>query len=215
MTASRRLLVTVLAVAVLIAVGFVVRSKTESKGSAASPERAALIAAAALPDCPSTTRPTAAPGGLPKLTLPCLGTGPSIDLSKLTGPMVVNIWAGTCTECRVEAPNVRAFAAAAHGKVAVLGVVDGSYPSETWNDALDASRGLGLHYPSVFDAQGRLVQWTKAIGIPASLLIRPDGSVAYAEIGALRSGQLQELVQKYLGIEVSTASPSPAASGSS
>jgi cytochrome c biogenesis protein CcmG/thiol:disulfide interchange protein DsbE len=214
--ARRRLFLTVLAVVVLLVAGFVVRSETSSsKAAAVSPERAALITAAALPDCPAATGSRAASGTyLPALTLPCLGNGPSVDLAKLTGPLVVNIWAGTCTECRVEAPFVRAFAAAAQGRVGVLGVVDGTYPSESWDDALDASRGLGLKYPSVFDAKGQVVQDVRAIGIPVSLLIRPNGTVAYEKVGVVASGELQKLVQRYLGIDIASASPASSPSGS-
>jgi cytochrome c biogenesis protein CcmG/thiol:disulfide interchange protein DsbE len=207
-TQRRRLFFTLLAVVVLVAAGLVVRAESGSSSSQAgakTPERTALIAAAALPDCPTTVGAGNAGTHLPKLTLPCLGDGPSVDLAKLTGPLVVNIWAGPCTECRVEAPFITSFVAAAHGKVAMLGVVDGPYNGETWDDALDASRGLGLHYPSVFDANGQLVEWVRAVGIPVSLLVRPDGTVAYTQIGVLHSGQLQQLVQKYLGVTVSGA----------
>jgi cytochrome c biogenesis protein CcmG/thiol:disulfide interchange protein DsbE len=203
-TGQRRLFFSLLAVVVLVAAGLIVRAESgSSSSSAASPQRKALIAAAALPNCPTTVGASSAGSHLPTLTLPCLGNGPSVNLAKLTGPLVVNIWAGPCTECRVEAPYLASFVAAAHGKVAMLGVVDGPYNGETWDDALDASRGLGLHYPSVFDASGKLVQAIRAIGIPISLLIRPDGTVAYTKIGVLGSGELQQLVQKYLGVSVS------------
>jgi cytochrome c biogenesis protein CcmG, thiol:disulfide interchange protein DsbE len=216
---QRRLLLAVLGVVVLLVVGFVIRAETStSSSSKASPAREALIAAAALPNCPTTTGSDDRVAGtlqLPRLTLPCLGDGPSVDLAKLTGPLVLNLWAGTCTECRVEAPFVRSFAAAAKGKVAVLGIVDGTYPGESWDDALDASRGLGLHYPSVFDAKGQLVQGVRAIGIPVSLLIRPNGTIAYEQVGVVKDGQLEQLVKQYLGITVVPAvSPVPAASGS-
>jgi cytochrome c biogenesis protein CcmG/thiol:disulfide interchange protein DsbE len=205
-TGSRRLVLALLGIAILVAGGLIVRSASSSKATAATPQRAALIRAAALPLCPTTSGSKSATS-LPSLTLPCLGNGPSVDLAKLTGPLVVNIWAGPCTECRVEAPYLASFASAARGKVAMLGVVDGPYNGETWDDALDASRGLGFHYPSVFDANGKLVQWTKAIGIPVSLLVKPDGSLAYTQIGVLHGGQLDQLVQKYLGVTVTPSAP--------
>ena len=207
---SRQLLAAI-GVVVVVSAGLAVRAATSSKANVTSPQRQRLIAAAALPACPTTTGSGSVAAGLPALRLPCLGNGPSVDLARLRGPMVVNIWAGTCTQCRVEAPLVAAFAAQAKGKVAVLGVVDGNYPGETWDDALDASRGLGLRYPSVFDANGQLVGSVRAIGIPVSLLIKPDGTVAYTEIGTLHSGQLQELVGRYLGIAVDTTGDGTAA----
>ncbi len=116
---------------------------------------------------------------------------------------MVNVWAGPCTECRVEAPQLRAFAAAATGKVAVLGIVDGAYNgTETWDDALDASRGLGIAYPSVWDAGGKFVNFLRVPGIPVSLFVKPDGTVAHVKIGVLQPGDLEQLTKQYLGITV-------------
>jgi thiol-disulfide isomerase/thioredoxin len=140
------------------------------------------------------------------LTFPCLAQGPKVTLSKLRGPAVVNIWAGPCEDCKIEAPQLRAFAKAASGRVAVLGVVDGAYNgSETWDDALDAAHGLGLGYPSVWDAKGALVQWTHAIGIPVSLFVRADGTVAYRKVGRVAAGELEQLTSRYLGIDVASS----------
>ena len=197
-----RALLTAAAIAVLIVVALII-NRTTTKHAAASPLRASLIAQAQLPDCPATTGAGAVPNGLPSMTLPCLANGPKVELAKLRGPLVVNIWAGTCTECRIEAPQYQAFAAAARGKVAVLGVVDGDYPGETWDDALDASRGLHLGFPSVWDAHGALVQSVRSIGIPVSLFIAPDGTIAGRRLGNVGPGELQKLVKQYLGVDVS------------
>jgi thiol-disulfide isomerase/thioredoxin len=193
------------AAVVILGVALVINRTTGKPGVSVSAQRSALIAKANLPDCPTVTGRGAVASGLPSMTFPCLGNGPKVDLAKLRGPLVVNIWAGTCVECRQEAPQLRAFATAASGKVGVLGVVDGAYNnSETWDDALDASRGLGLAYPSVFDATGRFVTWTRAVGIPVSLLVRSDGTVAYRKVGVLRQGELEQLVKQHLGIEVAS-----------
>jgi cytochrome c biogenesis protein CcmG, thiol:disulfide interchange protein DsbE len=196
-----RAVLTAAAIAVLMVVALVI-NRTTTKHAAASPLRASLIAKAQLPDCPATTGAGAVANGLPSLTLPCLANGPNVDLAKLRGPLVVNIWAGTCTECRVEAPQYQAFAAAARGKVAVLGVVDGTYPGESWDDALDASRGLHLGFPSVWDAHGTLVQEVRSIGIPVSLFVAADGKVTGRRLGNVRPGELQKLVKQYLGVDV-------------
>jgi cytochrome c biogenesis protein CcmG/thiol:disulfide interchange protein DsbE len=196
-----RALLTAAAIAVLIVVALVI-NRTTTKHAAASPLRASLIAQAQLPDCPTTTGAGAVTNGLPSLTLPCLANGPKVELAKLRGPLVVNIWAGTCTECRVEAPQYAAFAAAARGKVAVLGVVDGDYPAETWDDALDASRGLHLGFPSVWDAHGSLVQAVRSIGIPVSLFIAPDGTIAGRHLGIVSPGELPTFVKRYLNVDV-------------
>ena len=205
---GKRSLTAVVAVVVLLVAALAVNRLTAHHADAGtSPNRAALIAKAALPDCPATTGTNTVSGGLPGLTLPCLGNGPKVDLAKLRGPALVNIWAGTCPPCRAEGPQLAAFAKAASGKVTVLGVVDGAYTGETWDDALDASRGLGLHYASLFDAHGKLVEWVRSGGIPVSLFVDKDGKVVHTKIGPLTSAELAGLAKQYFGIQVSAGNP--------
>lgn len=199
---SRRTWIAVGVVVVLVAAALAVNRAVSHHSAATSPVTASLIAKADLADCPSVSAGSAVAGGLPSLTLPCLGSGPKVDLAKLRGPLVVNVWAGPCPPCKVEAPFVQQFYAAAAGKVGVLGVVDGAYP-DTRDDALDASRGLGLHYPSVFDATGKILQHVHTPGIPVSLFVRADGTLAYTKIGQVGSAaQLAQYVHQYLGVDV-------------
>src|SRR5450631_1713797 len=199
---KRRAWLTAAGIAVLVAVALWVNRATAHRADS-TPLHASLVAAANLPACPTTTGSGPVDRGLPSMTFPCLANGPKVDLAKLRGPLVLNIWAGPCTECRVEAPQLRAFAAAARGRVAVLGVVDGQYNnSETWDDALDASRGLALGYPSVWDADGKFVQWARSPGIPVTLFIKADGTIAPTKLGVLNPGELEQLVSQYLGIDV-------------
>lgn len=192
---------------VIVAIGaaFAVNRLTTSHATQTSSVTATLIAQADLPECPSASGSGKAQGGLPSITLPCLGNGPKVDLAKLRGPLVVNIWAARCPPCVVEAPMIEKFNKAASGKVSVLGVVDGAYP-DTRNDALDASGKLGLRYPSVFDEHGKLVADVRTSGIPTTLFVRPDGTVAYMKVGQLSDGELPQLTKQYLGIEVNVSS---------
>jgi thiol-disulfide isomerase/thioredoxin len=206
---SKRSWIAIAVVIVLVGIAFAINRATKSSTSddvGAIPSRQELIVKANLPDCPTTSATAsvdrAVSQGLPDLTLPCLGNGPKVNLSKLRGPAVVNIWAGTCQPCRTEAPLLRDFAARAAGKVSVLGVVDGAYPGETWDDALDASRGLALHYPSLFDAKGKLVTWVRSAGIPVSLFVNSEGLVAHANIGQLKPGDLERFTKQYLDVEI-------------
>jgi cytochrome c biogenesis protein CcmG, thiol:disulfide interchange protein DsbE len=202
---KRRAWLTALGVVVLVVVALLVNRAT-AKHANSTPLRASLVAAAHLPDCPTATGTGSVTDGLPSYTFPCLGNGPKVDLAKLRGPLLVNIWAGPCTECRVEAPELRSFATAAQGKVAVLGIVDGAYNgSETWDDALDASHGLGLAYPSVWDANGKFVQYLRVPGIPVSIFINASGAITHAKIGVLAPGELAKLSAQYLGVTVTDA----------
>ena len=198
----RRAWLTALGVAVLVVAALLVNRAT-AKHNGSTPLRASLIAAAHLPDCPAATGAGAVTDGLPSYTFPCLGNGPKVDLARLRGPLLINIWAGPCTECKLEAPELRSFATAAQGKVTVLGIVDGAYNgSETWDDALDASRGLGLAYPTVWDASGKFVQYLRVPGIPVSIFVSASGAITHAKIGVLAPGELAQLSAQYLGVTV-------------
>jgi cytochrome c biogenesis protein CcmG/thiol:disulfide interchange protein DsbE len=159
-----------------------------------------LVTAAALPACPASTTVRSVAGGLPNLTLPCLGDGPAVRLAGLRGtPLVVNIWAGPCPPCKREAPLLQRYFSEVGGRVRLLGVVDGAYP-DTVNDALSAAHGLGMHYPSVFDASGQLPAVLRVRGIPVTLFVDAAGRTRHVTIGEVRVGELEQLTTAYLGV---------------
>ena len=79
-----------LAAAVLVLTGCdgAVPEPGESKVDVDTPALRDLKAETAVEECAPGD---ADAGGLPELTLPCLGGGPDVDLSTLQGPMVVNL----------------------------------------------------------------------------------------------------------------------------
>jgi thiol-disulfide isomerase/thioredoxin len=161
-----------------------------------------LIAAADLASCPTSSDAPKVSGGLPNLTLPCLGNGPAVRLSGLRGkPLLINVWAGPCPPCQREAPKIQEVYAKAAGRLEVLGIVYGPYP-DTVDDALDASRGLGLHYPSVFDSDGRIRDSIRSAGIPFTIFVTPDGKIAYIQRGEILGGELPGMVERYLGVQL-------------
>jgi thiol-disulfide isomerase/thioredoxin len=123
-------------------------------------------------------------------------------LSGLRGkPLLVNVWAGPCLPCQREAPEIQKVYAAAGDRLEVLGIVYGPYP-ESIDDALDASRGLGLHYPSVFDADGKIRDSIRSAGIPFTVFVAADGTIAYVQRGEILSGELPGMVERYLGVKL-------------
>jgi thiol-disulfide isomerase/thioredoxin len=170
-------------------------------GVAVAPADTSLVAQAALDPCPATVGSVAPSGDgrvLPDLTLPCLGTGPAVRLSGIAGtPAVVNVWATWCTECRAELPLLAHLAASTPG-VRVLGVDAQDDPSS----ALSLLAQAGVHYPSVRDDAATTkasLQWGS--GLPVTLFVRSDGTVAFEQHGALASRQqLDDLVHQHLGV---------------
>lgn len=134
------------------------------------------------------------PGGLPDVTLPCLGGGPDVELARLRGPLVVNLWAQWCGPCRAELPRYQAFARKYAGKVRVLGI-DYQDTQPQW--ALQLARRSGVTYPLLADPDGRL----RARGLPKILMVDAHGKVVYDEYGEISSvRQLEHLVATHLRV---------------
>ncbi|PZS36158.1 MAG: hypothetical protein DLM59_01740 [Pseudonocardiales bacterium] len=155
---------------------------------------AALATTAALSPCPPST---ATSGKVPDVTLPCLGGGQPVRLARLGQPTVLNLWATWCRECAAELPVLAGVAKATHGRVVFVGVDTEDAPDK----ALQALIEAGVHYPNVYDRRSQVVRRLGLPGLPATVLVRGDGTVAYTKLGALASAtELKTLMGTYLGV---------------
>jgi len=175
-------------------------SGSRSSSASAAPSTQQLKARAALDPCPAgATRPATAVGQLPDLELRCLGDGPAVRLSALRGvPTVVNLWAAWCAPCRTEAPAFQRLHAAAGDRVRVLGVLT----EDTDRDALDAAAHLGIHYPSVVDGDGRVLDRTGVRALPVTYFVEPSGRTHRYVGPPLGYVALRALVARHLGVRV-------------
>ncbi len=162
---------------------------------------AALREEYGLRDCPSTD-PEAGPvdGGLPQTALPCLGTDDPVNLAGLARePWIINFWAQWCLPCRAESPVLREGAAALTG-VNFLGV-NYNDPQADW--AIEFVDAVGWDYPHVQDLDKTLQGPLRIPGLPTTLFVASDGTVAYVHPGELDSlAQLKALAAEHLGVEV-------------
>ena len=149
-------------------------SAGDSRVDVDTPALRTLKASAGIEPCPRST----AAGGLPDVTLPCLGGGRPVDLARLRGPLVVNLFAQWCGPCRQELPYYQQLHRKAKGKVAVLGV---DYLDTQPAQALQLARGAGVTYPLAADPGGLLRTGLKIRGLPGIAFVDRDGKVVDVE----------------------------------
>lgn len=170
------------------------------RGAQTAPAQAELVElreSLGLPDCPATDADAeAVDGGLPRTSLPCLGSDSTINLAGLPRePMVINFWAQWCEPCREEAPHLAA-AFAAHDDVAFYGI-DYDDPKPDW--ALELAAEFGWHYPHIQDVDAELRGPLGVPGIPMTLFVDADGVIQHRHAGVLESSeQLDALIEEHL-----------------
>lgn len=168
-----------------------------------TPELRAAKDRIGMEDCePGTGDPVE--GGLPAVTLPCLGGGPDVDLSSLRGPVVINLWQSNCGPCRKEMPALQRFHQQYGDRVAVLGV---DFNDVHPDGALALAEQTGATYPSLADPGGDLmVEEAFAIGrrgMPAFVFVDAGGLVVGQTSGGVESvAEVKAMVAEQLGIEL-------------
>jgi cytochrome c biogenesis protein CcmG/thiol:disulfide interchange protein DsbE len=173
--------------------------------SSASPSTPAPSAAArsALAACPAPGTPATGGQALPDLSLPCLGAAEgaaTVPLRRLTGrPTVVNLWASWCGPCRAELPALARLSRTAGDRLRVVGVASLDVPANSVSFAADNR----LPFPSLQDRDGDLERGLRRNGLPVTVLVRTEGTVAYVYQGPpLTDGSLRQLVRDKLGVHV-------------
>lgn len=130
---------------------------------------------------------------LPGLRLPCLGSGPAIDLAALAGqPTVVNVWASWCGPCRREMPGVQQVFRQYGDEVRFLGVSTKDDPRA----AAAFVEQLGVTYPQVIDQDGRLLRHLGAPGLPVTVVLDVHGRVSTRHLGEMTAEQLRDAIDR-------------------
>lgn len=169
-------------------------------GATADPKLKSLQAKANLQPCPTPADEATGEKVLADVTLDCLGGGEAVPLRKLTGtPMVVNLWASWCPPCREETPDLARFAADADDRVEMLGIASGDSSPEAALSFLIAAKA---RYPSLYDEDADVQHDLGVPGLPATILVRPDGSVAKVLPKQVHYDELRDVVRSELGVSV-------------
>jgi thiol-disulfide isomerase/thioredoxin len=171
---------------------------TSSPASAPAATQAAQ--SARLPACPAPGTASAAASPLPDLTLSCLGGSGSVPLRRLTGtPTVYNLWASWCAPCREELPVFARLSASAGSSLRVVGVAS----EDATGNSISFAADNALPFPSLEDRDGDLARGLRKRGLPITVLVRADGSVADVYQGQpLTDTTLRALVKDELGVDV-------------
>ena len=151
-----------------------------------------------VPDCPRVPE-TGVDGGMPTVTIPCLGGGRAVDVAGLRGPMIVNFWASWCGDCRKEMPALAAYARN-QSQVKVLGV---DFLDPQPGAALALAQQSKVGYPLVADPSGALDKASPLPhipGLPVTVFLDASGKIAHIEAGAmLTEDDVRAAAKQYLG----------------
>ena len=170
-----------------------------SKVKVDTPDLVTLKAQIGMKDCV----PGPGGGGLPAVTLPCLGGGTSVDLSTLKGPLVLSLWQAGCAPCRKEMPALQAFDDHYGDRVPVVGI---DFADQYPGTALQEAGKREVTYPSLADPGGDLQgfdEFAKIPGMPTMYFVDADGKIAYQRSGGVDSAdEVADLVREHLGVDL-------------
>jgi thiol-disulfide isomerase/thioredoxin len=127
----------------------------------------------------------------------------TFDLSSVSSPVFLEVFATWCPHCQHEVPIVDAIAKKYSGKIAVVGVtgspygIDGSSP-ENQADVNDWVAKLGVTYPVAFDPNLTVANAYLQGGYPTLVLIGKDKKVAYVTSGEIPQATLEKAVDSLL-----------------
>ncbi|HLF44701.1 MAG TPA: TlpA disulfide reductase family protein [Acidimicrobiia bacterium] len=102
-------------------------------------------------------------------------------------PLVLNLWASWCLPCRDEIPEISAFAET-HTDVAVLGVA----VEDVLEDSRSFAAELAPSYPLAFGSN-QFREAYPTVGLPATFIIEPDGTVSSIVNGIVDRDSLEAL----------------------
>ena len=134
----------------------------------------------------------------PDFTLPTMN-GDTLTLSDLRGQAVLlNFWASWCGPCRLEMPAL----VQAYEKHQIDGLEIVAF-NATFQDSLPAVKAFvdefQLPFPVVLDEAGHIITDDYQLrGLPMSIFINRDGTIARVQLGAMSEAQIEGFIEEIL-----------------
>jgi thiol-disulfide isomerase/thioredoxin len=121
--------------------------------------------------------------------------GTQVPLSTDGKPLLINFWSSTCTPCIKEMPDLESIYQANSGNLGFLGL----QVSERAEAGLQMIDRTGITYPTGRDSSAGVFRAFGGVGLPRTVLVRADGTIAYVHSGALTAAELQQAIDETLG----------------
>lgn len=119
--------------------------------------------------------------------------GEPIRLAAYRGlPVVMNFWASWCPPCRAEAPVLRNVARNTQGRVVFIGID----VRDTASDARKFINDYDIPYLNGADVNGAVEDTYGGIGIPYTVFIAADGTIARTWLGPLDERRLLAFLEE-------------------
>jgi peroxiredoxin len=126
--------------------------------------------------------------------------GAQISLSALRGqPVIINLWASWCPPCRAEMPALQNVYETYHGQGLEILAVNATSQDDV-QAAVEFSTQLGLTFPILLDADGRVSRLYQLQSLPSTYFVGRDGSIQEVVVGGpMAEALLRVRVERLLG----------------
>jgi cytochrome c biogenesis protein CcmG/thiol:disulfide interchange protein DsbE len=121
--------------------------------------------------------------------------GAEVPLSTGGKPLLINFWSSTCAPCIKEMPDLEQSYQANSGRLGFLGL----QVSERAESGVQMIEKTGVTYPTGRDPSAAIFRAFGGVGLPRTVIVRTDGTIAYVHSGALTAAQLQQAIDENLG----------------
>ena len=123
------------------------------------------------------------------------GTSTTLD-ELLDRPLVLNVWASTCTPCLREMPDFEAVYQDLGDEVGFLGLDSG----ESAEEGAPFAAQVGATYPLAEDPDQAHSTRLGLVALPMTLFVNADGTLAHRELGAMDEAKLRANIDEHLGV---------------